>query len=117
MVNSLHLALDNPQSGDNLLPGAYTINGSAFDARATEGTGIDRVAIFLGDRDQGGLFLGETSAQNAAADEMPIGGSFSIVVDLTEHNAGATLFAYAHSSVTGDETLVSIPVIVGDITD
>lgn len=118
-VATLHLMLDNPQPGDSLLPGAYSISGTALDTRATSGSGIDRVDIFLGDRDLGGLILGQTGVQpvmTTSENAMPLG-SFHIDVNLPEHNAGGTLFAYAHSSVTGEEMIVAIPITVGTVVD
>src|SRR5690348_12687103 len=51
--------LFNPLPGDVLQPGEYLISGLALDPMAPANTsGIDQVAFFLGQRDQGGLALG-----------------------------------------------------------
>jgi hypothetical protein len=112
----LQLALSNPQPGDNLRSGAYSIAGTASDSRATEGSGVDRVELFLGDRDQGGLYLGQAAVQGSATDMSSLG-SFTIEVDMPDQQAGGTLFAYAYSSVAGDIAVVAIPVTIGAITD
>lgn len=62
------------------------------------------------------MLLGQTAVQGSTDSLIPAG-SFSIEVDLPNLNAGRTLFAYARSSVTGDEMIVAIPIIVGTIAE
>src|SRR5262249_18049266 len=52
------LQLANPASGAVLPIGDVVIEGLAYDPAATDGTGIDRVELFLESRDNGGLSLG-----------------------------------------------------------
>jgi hypothetical protein len=103
--------LFNPLPGDVLLPGLYMISGLALDPMAQQGSsGIDQVTFFLGDRDQGGQSLGTAvpSMGQRQAD-------FSMMVVVPDSNAGTTqqLQAFAHSSLTGKETEVSMPVVLG----
>src|SRR5688572_25844064 len=55
------LEVENPQPDEMLTPGRMVISGVAFDPEARIGTGVDRVTVFLEDRDKGGLFLGEAT--------------------------------------------------------
>ena len=79
----------------------------AFDRAATAGTGIDRVSVFVDDRDAGGQLVGD------AVLGQPNATGFTVTADLSRMSGSHTLFVYARSSVTGHETVVSFPVIVG----
>jgi hypothetical protein len=99
------LQLANPSTGDVLSTGDVIIQGMAFDPAATQGAGIDRVELFLDSREDGGLLLGSG---------VPSGRLFSITAKLSNSlNGGHNLVAYARSSVTGEETIVSVPMFVG----
>src|SRR5262245_746035 len=99
------LSLGNPSPRDLLPNGHLIISGTAYDPAAMSGSGIDRIEVFLDNRDEGGTFLG--GAQ-------PTGPTFSVTVDVSNAaNGGHTLYAYARSSVTGHEPVVSVPVFVG----
>jgi hypothetical protein len=104
------LDLANPAPGAMLVPGAYTIEGLALDPLAQQGSGIDQVSVFLGNRDQGGIELGSTvpgSAQNPDA--------FNLTVSLPTTQVGEFQFtAYALSLLTGKETQVSLPIVLGE---
>jgi hypothetical protein len=100
------LDLANPHPGDVLPNGDVIIDGVAFDPSATQGTGIDRVDLFLDNRDEGGLPLGSGSPADTHA--------FQIKATLPNTaNGGHNLFAYAHSSITGQETVQQVPVFIG----
>jgi len=106
-----YLSVGNPNAGDTIGQGDYVISGVAFDPAAPSGSGISRVDLFLGQRDEGGNFLGSTVpgiGDNPRA--------FVKTVTIPEWNSGTTLAAYAISSVTGQQTSVVIPVIVGTPT-
>jgi hypothetical protein len=105
------LSLANPSAGDVLLNGDVIIEGTAFDPAATDGAGVDRVELFLDSRDAGGLSLGSGSpGANGASSAR----AFHIKVTVpTNANGGHTFYAYAHSAVTGQETVVSVPLYVG----
>src|SRR6202023_1254947 len=88
------LDLANPSAGDMLLPGAFTIQGAALDPTASQGSGIDQVSFFLGNRDEGGIALGSTLPTTG-----PRLDDFSLTVTLPNTNVGENQFvAYAHSS-------------------
>ena len=101
------LSLANPSAGDVLQTGDVMIEGVAFDANATSGNGIDRVSVFLGNRDNGGTIIGTGTP---AADHV-----FKIDAKVPAGMTGLhDVFAYAHSSVTDQETVVEVtPVYVG----
>lgn len=114
------LQLANPNAGDMLLLGDYVISGLAYVPNTSQtGIGVDRVELFLGDRDAGGTFLGSAvpgqSAQlNATPGSLLAMGGFATRVTVPSQIRGnAMFFAYARSSVTGQETVVSVPVFVG----
>jgi len=67
--------------------------------------GPRRVALFLGSRDNGGLFIGST---------VPVEKQFRVTAAVpSSANGGRDLVAYAYSSVNGQETSVSVPVFIG----
>jgi hypothetical protein len=104
------LDLANPSPGDMLLPGTYTIQGLAVDPLAPQGSGIDQVSVFLGNRDQGGFELGSTALRAGTPPD-----TFSLNVTLPSTEIGEfQVVAYAHSSVTGKETQVSLPIVLGE---
>jgi hypothetical protein len=82
------------------------MRGVAFDPQAGQGSGIDRVQLFLEDRNKGGAHLGDASLGGS------ITNGWEIVVTLPPgpHN----LFVYARSSQTGLESVAAIPVEVAN---
>ena len=114
------LVVSNPTAGDLLGSGDVVIQGLAYDPAATQGSGVDRVELFLGSRDSGGVFLGSgmpgTSSNPFVADQGSrlAQAGFAVRATVPTNLTGnTTLFAYAHSSVTGQEVVVSIPINVG----
>ena len=98
----------NPSPGDTIHAGAMHIEGIAFDKEATEGTGIDRIEVFLDNRDEGGTIIGQGSFGSPSTPEMWIA-----TVNLPNNLLGLhTLFFYALSSVTGEEAVMEVPVTV-----
>jgi hypothetical protein len=110
------LQVANPGPGALLPSGDIVISGVAFDPAATEGAGVTRVDLFLGDRDQGGLYLGsavpgEDVMQGLTPGSQAAMQSFQVKVLIPPTLTGGTdLRAYARSALTGDETVVSTPV-------
>jgi hypothetical protein len=102
------LSVGNPNPGDTVKVGDYVISGEAFDPSATSGSGIARVDLFLGRRDDGGNFLGSAVPGLGANPR-----AFSLTVEMPTLNQGADFAAYAISSVTGQETSVVFPIFVG----
>ena len=115
------LQLANPSANDTLLLGDYIISGLAYmpGQSASQSVGVDRVEFFLGSREQGGTFLGSAvPGQSAELNATPgsllaMGGFVTKVTVPSQIHGGMTFFAYAHSSITGQETVVSVPVFVG----
>jgi hypothetical protein len=102
-VAAISLEVANPQPDDPIHVGGYSIDGLAFDRSAAQGTGIDRISIFVDNRDEGGLLVGEATVGD--------GGVWHALATLPSNELGMhTLFFYAHSSVTDAERVVSIPV-------
>lgn len=103
---SLVLTIGNPQPGDSLPRGKYVMEGQAFDRAATAGSGVDRVSVFVDDRDAGGQHVGDATLSQST------GNGFSVTVDLSKYSGDHSLYVYAHSAVTGKETVVNFPVTI-----
>jgi hypothetical protein len=101
---SLVLSIGNPQPGDLLPRGKYVMQGQAFDRAATTGTGVDKVSVFVDDRDAGGQLVGNASLGQ------PTANGFSATIDLSRISGQHTLYVYARSSVSGKEAVVNFPV-------
>ena len=105
------LEVGNPNPGDLLPTGDIVFSGVAFDPAATSGAGITSVDLFLGSRDSGGEFLasvvpGTSTQSNPHA--------WQVRASLPDNaNGGRDFVVYAVSSVTGQQTSVSVPVFVG----
>jgi hypothetical protein len=105
MSSTITLDVSNPSPGDTIHAGGYAIDGVAFDKAAQSGSGIDRIDIFLGNRDDGGTMLTEVTP---GAHNM-----WHAVVSLPSNQTGLhELVFYAHSSATGQEAVVSTPVTI-----
>jgi hypothetical protein len=107
--SSIQFDLANPSPGSRVNPGNYVVQGMALDTAAEDGSGIDRVDFFLGSREQGGMILG-----HAVPGIGPFGASsFETTITLPNQMGGQQLFGYAHSAVTGQESVISVPIAVG----
>jgi hypothetical protein len=104
---SLVLSVANPQPGDLVPRGRYVIQGEAYDRAAPSGSGVDRVSVFVDNRDAGGTHVGDAVLGQPAAN------AFTVTADLSRTSGGHTLFVYAHSAVSGQEAIVSFPVVIG----
>jgi hypothetical protein len=106
----------NPSAGDSIHVGRYMIEGIAFDRAADQSPGIERIDVFLDDRDAGGTIIGHgmLGAPSPVPDDPALAGSgWTAQVTLTSRMTGPhTLFFYAQSGVTGEELVVAIPVQV-----
>ena len=77
--------------------------GDAMDQTATSGTGIDRIDIFLNNRDSGGLLLGQGMMTSSSF--------WQATVNLPTNQTGMhQLWFYVHSAVTGETLTFSVPV-------
>ena len=113
------LVVANPSAGDMITPGAFTMQGVAFDGAAATGVGVDRVSVFLGDREAGGLFLGDATL--GAPTTMPVPSDQFAMAGWTletpaVQGAGEMnqLCVYARSTVTGQEKMLDIPITIGE---
>jgi hypothetical protein len=113
--SGMRFQLSNPDPGAALTPGAYVVQGVAQDARATQGSGIDRVDFFLDSREQGGTNLGSVLPDETPGPFGP--DSFQTVVTLPDIIGGHALFAYARSHVNGAESVIGIPIAIGETPD
>jgi hypothetical protein len=103
----LQIKVANPQPGATILHGPYSVSGTAFDPAASSGSGVDRVTVFLDNRDTGGQDLGDAQLGS------PGPNGFTITVGLPSNNTGPhSLFVYAHDSVTGKTGVVIVPVTI-----
>jgi len=110
--SAIHFELSNPAPGSMVAPGGYVLQGFASDSRAQQGTGVDKVDFFLDSREQGGLNLGTAIPGMVPG---PFGAdSFQTTLTLPTMTGGHDLFAYAHSSVSGAESVLSIPVALNE---
>jgi hypothetical protein len=110
--------INNPAPGALVPTGDILISGVAFDPVATDGAGVSRVDLFLGNRDEGGLYLGTAvpgqdvmvglTPGTSAAEH-----SFQMTVTMPSNIAGgADLRAYAYSASTGNSTVLSTPIYI-----
>jgi hypothetical protein len=104
--STLVFSVSNPSAGDTLRPGGLNIEGWAYDSVATQGTGVDRIDIFLDDRDGGGQSLGRVAPSWGV-------NTWRATVMLPSNKLGLHwLFFDAHSSVSGADTIISIPITI-----
>ena len=103
------LEVGNPNPGDLLTAGNMVFSGVAFDPAATSGAGITSVDLFLGSRDTGGQFLASV-VPGTGAQSNPH--AWQVTASVPNNAGGRDFVVYAISSVTGQETSVSIPVFV-----
>lgn len=107
-----------PNPGDVITPGLnVTVSGIAYDTGATTDPGIDRVSVYFGDRDAGGLFwgtaaLGQPNPLASSGPQSTAGFSLRSPT-IPSGSGGRDIFVYAHSSITGKEGIASVPVFLG----
>jgi plastocyanin len=108
---AIQLSVANPNAGDQEIPRSLVMSGTALDGTTTSGTGIAQVQAFLGDRDAGGTFIG--AASFAPSGGLP--GAWSLTATIPPAlSGGQNMFIYGRSSVSGQEAIVSIPIVVGE---
>jgi hypothetical protein len=116
------LDVANPHPGDMLTPGSMIIQGVAYDDNAETGIGIDRVSVFLGDRDEenGAHFLGHAKlglpnpqAVEQGDAQFAFAGWSVTTPPLKGTGQERSIYVYARSSVSGVEGVEIIPVTMG----
>jgi len=114
------LDVANPGQGEMLTPGVMVIEGIAYDDSAEKGTGVDRVSVFLGDREEGGLYLGNATLglhnpQSVEGGDVQFAqAGWRIRTPVLKGSGEHDLTVYARSSVTGIERVEVIPVVIGE---
>jgi hypothetical protein len=105
------IAIERPKDGENVQTNnPFDALGYALDPHSPQGCGVDRVSVYIGDRDNGGTYLGDASL--GASDTTPVaqyGGQFDscgwrLTWYPTQFHANTYLmYAYAHSAISGKE--------------
>jgi hypothetical protein len=109
----IQLSVANPNPGDQEIPRSLVMNGTALDATATAGSGISRVQAFLGNRDTGGMFIGEWSPTIPVVGPP---GAWTLTATMPDNSIGGQqVFVYSTSSLSGQEASVSIPIAFGKV--
>jgi hypothetical protein len=92
---TISVVLDAPHPGALLTPGKYEVSGTASSTTSS----IDRVQLFLDNRDLGGFSLGDAQLS---------GNRFHAVVDFPQNAVGLhSVFVYARSSGTQKEGIAT----------
>jgi hypothetical protein len=105
------LVLGNPNANDVLFRGPLVVSGLAFDPASTQGPGVDSVQFFIDSRDSGGTPIGSAVPGALTSDHPRV---YTTTVRIPDNvSGGRTFVAYAKSSLTGQETVVSVPVFIG----
>jgi hypothetical protein len=111
------ITIDVPNPGAVIPPGGnVVVSGTAYDTSSPAGPAIDRVSVFLGDRDAGGIFWGDATLQQATPQ---LGGQLTAAgwsrrsPTIPLGSGSREIFAYAHSLFSGKEASTSIPVFLG----
>src|SRR6266849_6694147 len=95
---------------------------AAFDCHADTGIGVDKVSIFLGLRGEGGIHLGD--AQGGAPTGVRVvpasqygsaGWTLSVPSTVSSMPNAQVLSVYAHSTVSGKETQLTILIKIGQV--
>jgi hypothetical protein len=110
-----------PSPGALLAPESK-LTVAAFDCHADTGIGVDKVSIFLGLRGDGGIHLGD--AQGGAPSGVHVvpatqfglaGWTLSVPSAVSSMSNAQVLSVYAHSTVSGKETQLTIPIKIGQV--
>ena len=112
---TIRVTLDAPHPGATLTSGKYEVSG-----RATSSAGaIDRVQVFLDNRDRGGVLVGEAvPSPPAGAPGNTLQSSLSVdrfrmLVDFPSNQSGLhAVFVYARSAVTQKEGVASTGILL-----
>src|SRR5712692_2009893 len=110
-----------PSPGALLAPESK-LTVAAFDCHADAGIGVDKVSIFLGLRGEGGIHLGD--AQGGAPAGVRVvpatqfgsaGWTLNVPSAVASMSNAQVLSVYAHSTVSGKETQLTIPIRIGQV--
>jgi hypothetical protein len=106
------IRLENPAPGEGVPRAGVNISGIAYDPASTSGPGIAAVQVFVGDRDQGGLYrgaatLGQRNPFQPAGNLATAG--FVRNANLAIAGGAKLVYVYATSN-TGKVSWVAIPI-------
>jgi hypothetical protein len=112
------LVVTGPAPGAILSPDNVVVQGAAVDCHVDIGAGINRVSVFLGRREAGGIFVGDATLRAPTpisilpADQYAPGSGF-LLKGQAPLKPGAVneLYIYARSELTNIETAVMLPVV------
>jgi hypothetical protein len=112
------VVVTSPPPAATLPPDDMVIQGAAVDCHVDIGAGINRVAVFLGRREAGGILLGEAALRAPSpisilpADQYAASSGF-LFKGQAPLKAGEMneLYIYARSELTNIETSVMLPVV------
>jgi hypothetical protein len=105
---SIQLTVSNPTPGDQNVPRGLSMSGIAFDRTAESGPGISRIQAFLGNRNDGGMLIGNAVFTVGG----PIG-AWTLETSIPDNvTGGGSIFVYSLSSITGEEASVGVPVMI-----
>jgi hypothetical protein len=107
-------SLDVPEEGSRVVRGMVDVRGWAIDEAATNGTGIDRVQVYLDDALVAEADLGNSRPEIAAAYGARFGAAgWAAMIDVSGVSAGPhRLEARARSTASGQETSRAHTVVV-----
>ena len=110
-----------PSPGALLAPESK-LTVAAFDCHADTGIGVDKVSIFLGLRGDGGILLGDaqagapTGVRVVPATQFGLAGwTLSVPSAVSSMSNAQVLSVYAHSTVSGKETQLTIPIKIAQV--
>ena len=109
--SAIQFDLANPAPGSRIDAGTYVVQGTALDTRSEDGSGIDRIDFFLGNREQGGILLGHAVPGDAFGPFGP--NSYQTRISVPSVVGGRDIFGYAHSTVSDQENVIAVPIAVG----
>ena len=112
------LVVTGPAPGAILSPDNVDVQGAAVDCHVDIGAGINRVSVFLGRREAGGIFIGDATLRAPTpisilpADQYGPGSGF-VLRGQAPLKPGVVneLYVYARSELTNIETAVMLPVV------
>jgi hypothetical protein len=118
------VVVTSPTPGATLFPDNITIQGFAADCHVDIGAGINRVSVFLGGRDAGGIYLGDAALRGPSpipvvpADQYQASSGWVLKVQAPLKPGELNdLFVYARSELTNIETSVKLPIMAAPECD
>jgi hypothetical protein len=112
---AIFLTLSNPNAGDAISSGTIA-SGIAYDRSATRSPGIDRIQIFLENRENGGIPLSAVTLNqpNPLMTSGPLAqAGFTAALNFPDNTTGPhNIVVYARSATTQQVAVLTMPVVV-----